>query len=60
MDPNVSSYRNIVIGDLADGRQAVYLDGVSGTNRYTTEILVYDGGQYTKPFVFADGRAFLY
>lgn len=44
MDPNVSSYRNIVIGDLAAGRQAVYLDGVSGTNRYTTEILVYDGG----------------
>jgi len=44
MDPNVSSYRNIVIGNLEDGRQAVYLDGLSGTNRYTTEVLVYDDG----------------
>lgn len=44
MDPTVSGYRAITVGSLAGGRQAIFLDGISGSDRYTTEVLVYDEG----------------
>lgn len=44
MDPMTSAYRAITVGSLEDGRQALFLDGIGGSDRYTTEVLVYDEG----------------
>lgn len=41
MDPNVTSYANIQNGKLRDGRSAIYIDGLKGTNMLCTEILTY-------------------
>ncbi len=60
MDASVSSYRNITTGKLADGRQAVYLDGLSGTNRYTTEVLTYENGSlYNLLYSAAGEKSFI-
>lgn len=44
MDPNVSEYAKIHKGKLSDGRPALYLDGIKGTNNLCTEILSYENG----------------
>lgn len=59
MDPSVTSYKNIVTGKLPDGRQAIYLDGVSGAARYTTEVLVYSDGNVRNLMYDAENTSFL-
>lgn len=44
MDPMVTAYRSVTVGALEGGKQAIFLDGISGVDRYTTEVLVYDEG----------------
>lgn len=43
LDPVVTEYKYITPGRLRNGRRALYLDGVRGSNIYTTEILVCEG-----------------
>ena len=42
IDPSVTSYPHVSIGELVDGNKAFYLDGVRAGNQYTTEILMYN------------------
>lgn len=45
LDPTVTAYRNLVGGKLADGRPALYLDGLRGANYYVTEVLACRGNR---------------
>lgn len=43
MDPDVSAYAAIHKGRLSDGRPALYIDGLKGTNTLCTEIIAMSG-----------------
>ena len=42
IDPGVTAYPHVCVGELNDGNKAFYLDGIRAGNQYTTEILMYD------------------
>lgn len=59
MDPNVTEYKYITVGQLGDGRNALFLDGLRGTSVYMPEILACDSNQQIENLMY-DGNTMQY
>lgn len=59
LDPAVTEYKYITPGKLRDGRSALYLDGLRGTNVYTTEILTCEGQRMVNLIYSTQGESLI-
>lgn len=54
MDPDVVSFVNIEKGKLNDGRPAIYVDGLKGSNTICTQILAVDDNSFLQNLLYSE------